>query len=163
MRISLLATLRDLVATPSVNPMGRSDDGPQFYEYRLTDYLQQLFSQLGISTSRQTIAPKRNNLIARVDGDPPPEAGGAVLLLDAHQDTVPVDGMTIPPFDPQLREGRLYGRGSCDIKGGMTAMLAASARLAEEKPAPRPTVLMACTVNEEHGHTGAAELCRLWL
>ncbi len=93
---------------------------------------------------------------------PPLESGGTLVLLEAHQDTVPVDGMSIPPFDPQVRDGRLYGRGSCDIKGGMATMLAALARLAEKRPAPRPTVIMACTVNEEHGFTGATGLCELW-
>jgi acetylornithine deacetylase len=63
--------------------------------------------------------------------------------------------MTIEPFTPTVKDGRLYGRGSCDIKGGMAAMIAAIVRLAEEKPAGRPTVVLACTVNEEHGFTGA--------
>lgn len=142
--------------------MGRSADSSEFYEYRLTDYLERFFERNGISFSRQPIAPKRENIVASVPGDPPPEHGGGLLLLEAHQDTVPVDGMTIPPFDPQIRDGRLYGRGSCDIKGGMAAMLAVMARLSQEPPSPRPTVVMACTVNEEHGFTGAIGLSRLW-
>jgi acetylornithine deacetylase/succinyl-diaminopimelate desuccinylase-like protein len=76
-------------------------------------------------------------------------------MFEAHQDTVPVEGMTVDPFGAEIREGRLYGRGACDIKGGLSAMLAAVARLAEEKPRGRPTVVLACTVNEEHGFTGA--------
>jgi acetylornithine deacetylase len=76
-------------------------------------------------------------------------------MLEAHQDTVPVEGMTIEPFAARIENGRLYGRGSCDIKGGMAAMICAVARLAREKPAGRPTVVLACTVNEEHGFTGA--------
>ena len=100
---------------------------------------------------RQTIEPNRDNIVARLDG----RADGPVMLFDAHQDTVPVDGMTIDPFAASVRDGRLYGRGSCDIKGGMAAMLAAFARLAAEPPTQRPTVLMSCTVNEEHGFTGA--------
>src|SRR5262249_33706533 len=91
-----------------------------------------------------------------------PEAGGRLMLLEAHQDTVPVGGMTIEPFTPTVRDGRLYGRGACDIKGGMAAMLAACARLAKERPAAMPTVVMACTVNEEHGFTGATALVRQW-
>jgi acetylornithine deacetylase len=79
--------------------------------------------------------------------------------------------MTIEPWTPVVREGRIYGRGSCDIKGGMCAMLGAVARLAEERGlgarvqgsgSLRPTVIMACTVNEEHGYTGALALPALW-
>ncbi len=187
MPLDLTAILSELVATPSVNPMGRDVSGPEFFEYRLTDYLEQFFVRLAIPTFRQAIAPKRDNLIARLEGDVPPESGGKIILLEAHQDTVPADGMTVPPFEPQVRDGRLYGRGACDIKGGMTAMLGAVARLvadqrtaggtqhaAEQHPHPgplpegegekraRPTIIIACTVNEEHGFTGATGLCKLW-
>ena len=162
MPLDLVKTLSDLVALPSVNPMGRPLDGPEFYEERVTDYLQRLFERLGLPWQRQPVEPRRENIIARLDGDVPPAEGGQVVLLEAHQDTVPVDGMTIDPWKPQVRDGRLYGRGACDIKGGMTAMLGAVARLAEERPPGRPTVIMACTVNEEYGYSGASELHKLW-
>lgn len=188
MPLDLLATLRDLVATPSINPMGLPASGPEYFEHQLTNYLEQLFARYKIPTWRQHIAEKRDNLLARLEGYPAVENGGTLLLLEAHQDTVPVEGMSIAPFDPQVRDGRLYGRGSCDIKGGMTCMLGAMVRLAEQHPhplaqregeeqhphpgtlpkgegenaRPRPTVVMACTVNEEHGFTGATGLCRLW-
>jgi acetylornithine deacetylase len=142
--------------------MGRSVTGPEYYEYRVTDYLQAVFERFGIPWQRQLIQPLRENILARLEGDVPPERGGPLLLFDAHQDTVPVDGMTIPPWTPTIRDGRLYGRGSCDIKGGMTAMLGALVRLAEERPRGMPTVVMACTVNEEHGFSGARALSRLW-
>ncbi len=162
MPLDLVQTLSDLVALPSVNPMGRELSGPEFFEYRVTEYLERLFTRLGLPWQRQTVEPNRENIIARLDGDVPATEGGGLLLLEAHQDTVPVDGMTIEPWTPLVREGRLYGRGSCDIKGGMTAMLGAVARLAEERPKGMPTVLMACTVNEEHGYSGAFELAKLW-
>ena len=111
---------------------------------------------------RHTVAPNRDNLIARVDGSKTPDKGGQILMFEAHQDTVPVEGMTIDPFDPQVKEGRIYGRGSCDIKGGMAAMIGALARLAKEKPRGRPTVVLACTVNEEHGFTGATDWARCY-
>ncbi|MEX2121964.1 MAG: M20 family metallopeptidase [Pirellulales bacterium] len=162
MPLDLVRTLSDLVAIPSMNPMGRGLTGPDYFEYRVTEYLEQLFNGLGLAWQRQTIEPRRDNIIARLDGDVPATEGGALILLEAHQDTVPVDGMTIEPFAPAVRDGRLYGRGACDIKGGMTAMLGAVARLAEERPTGMPTVLMACTVNEEHGYSGASELASLW-
>ncbi|HVX15809.1 MAG TPA: M20 family metallopeptidase [Pirellulales bacterium] len=159
MSLDLVQTLSDLVAIPSVNPMGRPLDGPEFYEERVTDYLQGLFERLGLAWQRQLVQPRRENIVARLDG----AAGSTeVILLEAHQDTVPVDGMTIDPWKPKVDGGRLYGRGACDIKGGMTAMLGALARLAEERPRGMPTVIMACTVNEEHGYSGANELPKLW-
>lgn len=162
MAIDLVKTLSDLVAIPSVNPMGRPLDGPEFYEERVTDYLQGLFERVGLRWQRQIVQPRRENIVARLDGARSPESGGPLMLLEAHQDTVPVDGMTIDPWKPQVREGRLYGRGACDIKGGMSAMLGALARLADQRPPNMPTVIMACTVNEEHGYSGASELPKLW-
>ena len=104
MPLDLAETLAQLVALPSVNPMGRPANGPEFYEYRVTEYLERLFSRHGIASHRQAIAPLRENLIARVDGCPAPEAGGALLLFEVHQDTVPVDGMTIEPWNPVIRD-----------------------------------------------------------
>jgi acetylornithine deacetylase len=70
--------------------------------------------------------------------------------------------MTIPPWTPAVRDGRVYGRGSCDIKGGMAAMLAALSRLAELPVQGRPNIVLACSINEEHGYTGAMALTRWW-
>ena len=146
--------LSDLVAIPSVNPMGRPLSGPGFLEAGMSDYLERWFRELGAPFERQTIAPGRDNLLARYDA---PDAR-RTLLFDAHQDTVPTDGMTIPPFVPEIAAGRLYGRGACDIKGGMAAMLVAFARLVRERPKGSASVLMACTVDEEFTHTGSTRL-----
>jgi acetylornithine deacetylase len=162
MPLDLTKTLSDLVALPSVNPMGREVSGEFHCEHRVTDYLESLFRSLGVAYQRQTVEPRRDNIVARIDGEVPAAEGGPLLLFEAHQDTVPVDGMTIEPWTPVVREGRLYGRGACDIKGGLTAMLGAFARLAEERPKGMPTLLMACTVNEEFGYSGARALVDLW-
>ena len=155
MPLDVVELLADLVRIPSVNPMGRLVSGEIYYEHRVTAFLEELFHRLDLPCERHTVAPLRDNVIVRVDGQKPPEKGGPVLMFEAHQDTVPVEGMTIEPFGAMQRDGRLYGRGSCDIKGGLAAMIAAISRLAEEKPRGRPTVVLACTVNEEHGFTGA--------
>src|SRR5262249_43285111 len=60
----------------------------------------------------------------------------------------------------RIENGRLYGRGSCDIKGGMAAMLAAFARLVREKPRGAARVIMACTVDEEFTFLGVQRLVR---
>ena len=108
-------TLADLVRRPSVNPMGRDVAGPEYLEGRVTDYLVQRFSSEGIPWARQPVAPGRDNVVARLEATLP---NSPTILWDAHQDTVPADGMTIDPFSPLVRNGRLYGRGACDVKGG---------------------------------------------
>lgn len=150
----------DLVKIPSVNPMGKPWSGPQFLEHQVTEYLANFFRSLGVPFFRQVVEPQRENIVAIFEG-----AGtraSELVALEAHQDTVPVEGMTIEPFSGEVREGRLWGRGACDIKGGMAAFLGAFARAVKERPANRPSLLMACTVNEELGFTGAQALAKLW-
>jgi acetylornithine deacetylase len=160
--LDLLETLRQLVAIPSVNRMGRPVTGPQYGESRVTDYLEALFRRLNVPYRRQPTEPGRDNIVAWLEGEQSAASGGETLLFAVHQDTVPVEGMTIEPFEPVVRDGRVFGRGACDVKGGMAAMLSAFARLAEERPRGMPTLLLACTVNEEFGFSGARLLDRFW-
>ncbi len=146
--------LADLVAIPSVNPMGRAVQGPEFLEGRVSDYLEAYLRGIGVPFERQVVSPGRDNLIARYEAP----RSTRTILFDAHQDTVPVDGMTIAPFTPELKAGKLYGRGSCDIKGGLAAMLTAFARLVRERPSNSANVILACTVDEEFTHTGSSRL-----
>jgi len=146
--------VQELVRIPSVNPMGRIVAGEQFYEVRVTDYLERFFRDLGVEYDRRAVAPLRYNIVARYDSPGSP----TTILLEVHQDTVPVDGMTIDPFGGEIRDGKLYGRGSCDVKGGMAAMLTAFARLVKEKPSGATNVLLACTVDEEHTFVGVQRL-----
>jgi acetylornithine deacetylase len=148
--------LRDLVRLPSVNPMGRALQGPDLYEHRVSAYLEDFFHGIGVPCERQTIAPQRANVIARFES---PEAR-RTLVFEAHQDTVPTDNMTVEPFGARVEDGRLYGRGACDIKGGMAAMLAAFARVVREKPAGACNLVMACSVDEEHTFLGVQEMVR---
>jgi acetylornithine deacetylase len=153
-------TLQRLIRTPSVNPMGRDVAGSVYGESRLTDVLVSLCEQQRWPWSQHRVHLGRDNLLAKVQGDPPPNEGGELILWDVHQDTVSVEGMTVDPFGGEIRDGRVYGRGATDVKGAMAAMLAALSR-----PRPvgrRPTVILACTVNEECGFTGAWNLSRMW-
>jgi acetylornithine deacetylase/succinyl-diaminopimelate desuccinylase family protein len=148
--------LRDLVALPSVNPMGRDLPADIVFEHRVADYLERFFRGLGVPCERQEVAPHRANVVARLEI----LNARRTLLFEAHQDTVPVDQMTIEPFGARIENGRLYGRGACDIKGGMAAMLACFARLVREKPAGCANVIMACTIDEESTMLGVRELVR---
>ena len=103
---------------------------------------------------RQPVAPLRDNVVARYE----PAGAAPTLVFEVHQDTVPVDGMTVEPFGGRVEGGRLYGRGACDVKGGMAAMLTAFARLVREKPPGAARVVMACTVDEEFTFLGVQRL-----
>jgi acetylornithine deacetylase len=153
-----LDLLKDLIAIPSVNPMGRDLSGPEFFETRLSDYIEQFFRRLEAYHERIELAPGRANLIARFDSP----GARTTVLLDAHQDTVPTDGMVIPPFDPVVKDGKIYGRGACDVKGGLAAMLAAFGRIIQERPASAANVIMSCTCDEESTSIGIRDLVKMW-
>jgi acetylornithine deacetylase len=150
----LTRLLSDLVAIPSVNPMGRSLSGPDYLETRLTEYLEGWFRKLGARHERQSVAPGRENILAWYDAP----SSRRLIIFEVHQDTVPADGMTIPAFEPSIHGGRLSGRGSCDVKGSMAAMLNAFERLVGERPPGSASVLLACTVDEEFTHKGSSRL-----
>jgi acetylornithine deacetylase len=146
--------LRDLVAIPSVNPMGREMPADIVYEHRVTEYLEGFFRGLGVSYERQAAGALRENIVARYAAP----GSKRTLLLEAHQDTVPIDHMTIEPFGAKIDGNKLYGRGACDIKGGMAAMLGCFARIVREKPRRCANVIMACSVDEEHTMLGVRKL-----
>jgi acetylornithine deacetylase/succinyl-diaminopimelate desuccinylase family protein len=158
----VVETLQQLIRIPSVNPMGRDVTGAPYLEGALTDYLQQFFQRVGVPFSRQSVAPGRDNIMARLDA-PAGADQRPIVVFEAHQDTVPVDGMTIAPWEPRIDQGRVFGRGACDVKGGMACMLVAFARLAAQRSAEMPTLVLACSVNEENGFDGAQRLADSWL
>src|SRR5262249_294205 len=120
------------------------------YEHKVTAYLETFFRGLGVRYERQGIAPLRDNIVAYHE----PAGATWTLILEVHQDTVPTDNMTIDPFGATVSNGKLYGRGACDVRGGMASMLGAFARLVREKPPGSARVVMACTVDEEHTFLG---------
>jgi acetylornithine deacetylase len=121
-RLSLAARhLRDYVAIPSVNPMGRSDlDANIAGERRYAEHIQGQLQRLGVEAA----LIGKGDRISVVGQLSTPSAVDTVLIA-SHLDTVPVDGMRIAPFDPAVRDDRMYGRGACDTKAGMAALLAA--------------------------------------
>ncbi len=150
--------LKTLISIPSVNPMGRPLSGEQFLETRLSGWLQEFLTAHNLPCEAVEVAPGRTNLLSRIDGD----SNCGTVLFDVHQDTVPVDGMTIPPFDPCHENGRISGRGACDVKGGMASMLTAFIRLHEERPAGMPTVVLSLSVDEEATSIGINHLANAW-
>src|ERR1700733_5637729 len=106
--------LAELVRRPSINPMGRTDIPSELTcESRVVDFLEEQFRELGCEFRRQTVRPGRDNLIATYTPSGPTPYS---VLFEAHTDTVPVDAMTVEPFGAKIDGGKMYGRGSCDVK-----------------------------------------------
>ena len=142
-----VALCRAMVATDSVNPV-LAPDGRG--ERAMAELVAGWLDAWGLNPEMIEVAPGRFNVVGKLEGE------GPTLLLNGHLDTVGVEGMTIPPFAATLEGDRLLGRGSCDMKGGDAAILAAAARLAEG--GPRPRLVVAFTADEEHASLGMAHL-----
>ena len=145
-----VALARALVATPSVNPELEADGAG---EAAIAELTAGWLRAWGLSVEVSEVAPSRCNVVGRLKG----KGVGPTLLLNGHLDTVGVSGMSVDPFGAELKEGRLWGRGSCDMKGGVAALLAATARVAEDGPS-RGTLIVALTADEEHASLGMEAL-----
>lgn len=150
-RPDVLETLADLVRINSVNPnyVGGVN------ELSMADYVESFFQRRGIETRRHLVLPERPNVIAVLPG----QNSDHRIVLEAHLDTVSVAGMVIEPWDPEIRDGKLFGRGSCDTKGGMAAMMHAVANLAADGIRPACDVWFAATIDEEFSYRGVVALC----
>lgn len=147
---SIAETLAAMIRLNTVNPA--YDDGGS--EANLAPFLREFFADRKIETFEQEVFPGRHNVIARLPG-----STSRRVVLEAHTDTVSVKGMTIPPFEPTLREGRIYGRGAVDDKGGLAAMMHAIASIKEDGLVPPCEVLLAAVVDEEFTYRGVVRLC----
>jgi acetylornithine deacetylase len=111
----------------------------------MTDYVQRYFEPFAVRIEWQEVYPGRENVLVHVAGA---DSAAPPVLLEAHMDTVDVEGMD-QPFTPRLDGGRLYGRGACDTKAALAAEMAALREvLAAGETLSRGCVL-AATVDEE--------------
>ena len=151
---SVVALLCDLVAIDSVNPAlvpgarGEAD---------IARRLDQELRAIGLDSEISDVAPGRPNVVAVLNGRRP----GRTLMLCGHTDTVGVDGMD-RPFVPEIRGGRLYGRGALDMKGGVAAMVAAARALVEAGGLDAGRLIVAGVADEEHASIGADALVARW-
>ena len=143
-----VALTRALVAIDSQNP-SLVPDAPG--EGACARLLARVLREWGFRVELQTVAPGRPNVVARI-GTP----GGRTLMLNGHLDTVGVTGMTHAPWDPEMRDGRVYGRGSADMKSGVAAMCAAAWRAAGA--GAKGEVIVTAVVDEEFESIGTRAL-----
>lgn len=143
-----LELLETLIAIPSVNP---AYDPESTGEAKVATFIAAWARSLGLVTARQTVFPGRDNILVRLEG--PSTANAPVLLFESHMDTVSADAMPAA-FTPTIREGRLYGRGACDTKSTMAAMMAAIESLVDDRDALACTIEFLAAVDEETGGAG---------
>lgn len=146
--------LRDYVAIPSVNPMGRTDIDPGWVgEARYAEFVHQQLRRLKIDSTVVGTGERRS-----VVGEVRAGRSAETLMVASHLDTVPVDNMAIDPFDPVIRDGRLYGRGSCDTKAGMAALMAALERVLARGTLARNLVVVGEADEESSGSLGVSDV-----
>ncbi len=119
--------LAELIALPSVNPAFLPPRHPHAGEKRVADFLAAAAARAGLEVEFQHVLPGRSNVIARLR---PKNKIRQTILLAPHLDTVGADEAQ---FIPQRKNGRLHGRGACDTKGSVAAMLSALCELAESQ------------------------------
>ena len=122
-------------------------------ELEAAQFLGRVLRAWGLRVELMEAAPGRPNVIARAGAARP---GCRTLMFNGHLDTVGVEGMVHAPFDPVVREGCIFGRGSADMKGGVAAMCAAAVRAADAGLAGE--VIVAAVVDEEYRSAGTSAL-----
>ena len=155
--------LTELIALPSINPAFAAPqrDAPArqarrfLGEKNVADFLAATAASAGLDVEFQKVLPGRANVIARLR---PPDKVRQTILLAPHLDTV---GANESAFIPRRKNGRLHGRGACDTKGSVAAMLAALCELAAGNTRPQTTeIVFAGLIDEEHAQAGSRALAK---
>ena len=143
--------LAELIALPSVNPAFLPANHPCAGEKRVADFLASVAAKAGLEVELRKVLPGRFNVLARLC---PRNKVRRTLLLAPHLDTVGADGTR---FIPRRKNGRLHGRGACDTKGSIAAMLGALCELVHCRPG-ETEIIFAGLIDEEHAQAGSRAL-----
>jgi acetylornithine deacetylase/succinyl-diaminopimelate desuccinylase-like protein len=147
--------LRELIALPSVNPAFLSAQHPRAGEQRVGQFLGRLAVKAGLDVEFQPVLDDRSNLVARLA---PRRKARCRVLLAPHLDTVNAEEVQ---FTPRERNGKIFGRGACDTKGSIAAMMGALFNLARNGKRPQETELVFVgLVDEENAQAGSRALVR---
>ena len=145
-----LRTLARLVQINSINPT-LAPGAPG--EREIAEYIAGSLRECGLTAEILEPEPGRTSVVGRLAGT----GGGRSLMLNAHCDTVDVQGMA-EPFSGAIREGKLYGRGSFDMKGSLAAGMAAAKALKDAGTRLRGDVVIAAVADEEYGSLGTSDM-----
>ncbi|RMD91385.1 MAG: M20 family peptidase [Calditrichaeota bacterium] len=156
--ITTTELLKDLVTIPSVNPMGATVKNDIYGEKAIAEYIADFFRKLSLDYEIYEVHPGRPNVVATwlVNAK-------LTILLEAHTDTVDGKNMVIDPFSGKIKNGCLYGRGACDTKSSLAAMLMAMYNLKKHNRYPTYNLVLAAVADEEYGFRGAKALMKTGL
>jgi acetylornithine deacetylase len=146
-----LKLLRDLVKINSVNP-SLVPGAPG--EAEIAEYIGEYLRGLDLEIRIEEVEPGRVNAVGILRG----KGGGPVLILNGHTDTVGIEYMEIDPLDPVVKDGRMYGRGTHDMKGGLAAILSATKALVDSGDALKGDLVVAAVCDEEFASIGTEQL-----
>ena len=168
----IVSLCRDLVRINTVNPYsgdpepGGELEGQRFLEPILRDLGAEtrtfqppegIYSKMGVLGPEDRVFKDRPNLVGVWDfGE------GPTLVINGHMDTVAVSGMTVPPFSAEVRDGKIWGRGTSDCKGGLTVGLMAVRAVLESGIKLRGRIVYESVVDEESNGSGAGTLACIY-
>ena len=139
--------LKELVKIDSVNPsLVPGAKG----EEEIAEYLAQWLKALGLKAKVDRIEKTRCNAVGTLEGT----GGGKSLMLNGHIDTVGYNYMTIDPLKPIVKDGKMYGRGTFDMKGGLVSSLAALKAVVDSGTQLKGDVIVAAVCDEEYASIG---------
>lgn len=140
----VIELLRNLVRIPSVS----------LHEKEIGEFIVSKLQEWGFQPERQSVEKDRFNVICRLKG----EGEGPSILFNGHIDTQKTEGMTIDPFSAELKDGRVYGRGSADMKAGLAAIMSAFKAVRKSGVKLKGEAIIAFTVGEELDSKGIKAL-----
>jgi len=149
-----LGILRSLIEIESINPTLVPGGAG---ERRIAEYLLSLLQAEGVAASLEEVCPGRFNVVARVHGAKP----GPRLLLNGHLDTVSAEGMSAP-FKALEKDGKIFGRGSLDMKAGLAAAVAALIAVHQQREGYSGELILAAVVDEEDLSLGTQHFLKNW-
>ncbi len=140
-----------LVRIPSENPPGEEEE--------IAEFISEKFRDIGLDVEKQYSKPKRPNVVAYLKG----EIQRPVLMLNGHLDTVPIGDISlwsVDPFAGIVKEGKVYGRGAADMKGGLASMILAAKAIKDTDNSIKGNLILTMAVDEEIYGIGTRDLLK---